>query len=211
MGQGLQESPIRDPLWSFDILRYMPKIGPFKALAFNNPTPQTEDMYFKSINTTVDQYRIYLKQVGAGSLELANSDFDTGKETKAAEYSLTDETYAKLLGQLAARKFDLTSPDLRDNILNFYSDLSLPLEPKKDNAQWQSVLASLDQLKSATPNVECCTCDVLADTKIGPPAQGDFLRTPKISECACGLVVTILGLGFSSYSHTRTSGLPGPL
>jgi hypothetical protein len=134
------------------LLRFMPKIGPFKALAFNNPTAQTEDMYFKSINTTVDQYRIYLTQVAAGSLELTNADFDTGKETKAAEYSLTDETYAKLLGQLTDRKFDLTSPDLRENILNFYSDLSLPLETKKDAAQWQSVLASLDQLKSATPN-----------------------------------------------------------
>jgi Zinc dependent phospholipase C len=137
-------------LWSL-ILRYMPKIGPFKALAFNNPTPQTEDMYFKSINTTVDQYRIFLQQVRAGSLELANCDFDTGKETTAAEYTLTDETYAKLLDQLAGRKFDLTSPDLRDNILHFYSDLSLPLETKKDNARWQSVLSSLDQLKLVIP------------------------------------------------------------
>jgi hypothetical protein len=138
-------------VWSV-ILRYMPKIGPFKALAFNNPTAQTEDLYFKSINTTVDQYRIYLKQVASASLDLPNSDFDTGKPTKASEYSLTDETYAKLLGQLAARKFDLTSSDLRENILNFYSDLSLPLETKKDNVRWQSVLAALDQLKSTTPN-----------------------------------------------------------
>ena len=138
-------------VWSV-LLRYMPKIGPFKALAFNNPTTQTEDMYFKSINTTVDQYRIYLKQVGAGSLDLANSDFDTGKATRAAEYSLTDKTYAKLLGQLTERKFDLTSVDLRENILKFYSDLSLPLETKKDSVQWQSVLASLDQLKFVTPS-----------------------------------------------------------
>jgi hypothetical protein len=137
-------------VWSL-LLRYMPKIGPFKALAFNNPTPQTEDLYFKSINTTVDQYRIYLQQVRAGSLDLANCDFDTGKITMAAEYSLTDETYAKLLGQLAGRKFDLTSPDLRDNILKFYSDLSLPLETKKDATRWQGVLASLDQLKLVTP------------------------------------------------------------
>jgi hypothetical protein len=136
--------------WSV-VLRYMPKIGPFKALAFNNPTPKTEDLYFKSINTTVDQYRIYLQQVGAGSLDLANCDFDTGKETKAAEYSLTDETYAKLLGQLAARKFDLTSPDLRANILSFYSDLSLPLETKKDAGRWQAVLVDLDQLKLVSP------------------------------------------------------------
>ena len=137
-------------VWSV-LLRYMPKIGPFRALAFNNPTPQTEDLYFKSINTTVDKYRIYLQQVRAGSLELVNCDFDTGKETKAAEYSLTDVAYAKLLGQLAERKFDLTSSDLRDNILDFYSDLSLPLETKKDATRWQSVLSSLDQLKLVTP------------------------------------------------------------
>jgi hypothetical protein len=133
------------------LLRYMPKIGPFKALAFNNPTPQTEDLYFKSINTTVDQYRIYLEQVRAESLELVNCDFDSGKETKAAEYTLTDETYAKLLGQLAQRKFDLTSPELRDNILDFYSDLSAPIETKKDEDDWQRVLSSLDQLKLVTP------------------------------------------------------------
>src|SRR6202795_2306426 len=131
------------------VLRYMPKIGPFKAMAFNNPTPKTEDLYFKSINTTVDQYRLYLQQVRGGSLTLANTDFDTGKETKAAEYSLTDETYAKLLGQLAGRKFDLTSSDLRQNILDFYSDPSAPIEMKKDAARWQSVLTSLEQLKVA--------------------------------------------------------------
>jgi hypothetical protein len=133
------------------LLRYMPKIGPFKALAFNSPTPQTAEMYFKSINKTVDQYRIYLQQVRSGSLELTNSDFDTGKETKAAEYSLTDESYAKLLGRLEARKFALTSPDLRDNILDFYADLTLPLETKKDSGRWQNVLTSLDQLKLFTP------------------------------------------------------------
>jgi len=136
------------------LLRYMPKIGPFRALAFNNPTPQTEEMYFKSINTTVDQYRIYLQQVRAGALELANCDFDTGKETKAAEYSLTDKTYAVLLDELTKRKFELMSPDLRDNILNFYSDLALPIETKKDSIRWQGVLSSLAQLKlGAAPSI----------------------------------------------------------
>jgi len=133
------------------LLRYMPKVGPFKALAFNNPNAQTEDLYFKSINTTIDRYRIFLGQVRTDSLKLANSDFDTGKETKAAEYSLTDESYAKLLSELAKRKFDLTSPDLRENILAFYSDLSAPLETKKDSTRWQSVLTDLDQLKLIAP------------------------------------------------------------
>jgi len=137
-------------LWSV-LLHYMPKIGPFKALAFNNPTRQTEEMYFKSINTTVDQYRAFLKEVRTDSLLLPNRDLDTGNATKAAEYSLTDDSYAKLLGQLSDRKFNLTTTDLRDNILQFYSDLFAPIETKKDRDRWQSVLTSLDQLKLVTP------------------------------------------------------------
>lgn len=133
------------------LLRYIPKIGPFKGLAFNNPTPQTEDLYIKSINTTVDQYRIFLEEVRTGTLVLSNCDFDSGLPTRPAEYSLTDESYAKLLAQLAERKFDRTTPDLRDNILQFYSDLSVPIETKKDVVRWQAVLASLDQLKSVVP------------------------------------------------------------
>jgi hypothetical protein len=69
----------------------------------------------------------------------------------AAEYSLTDESYAKLLGRLEERKFALTSPNLRGNILNFYVELTLPIETKKDSGSWQNVLTSLDQLKVFTP------------------------------------------------------------
>jgi hypothetical protein len=133
------------------LLRYMPKIGPFKGLAFNNPTPQTEDLYIKSINTTVDQYRTLLEEVRTDTLVLPNCDFDSGQPTKAAEYSLTDDTYAKLLAQLSERKFDRTSPELRDDILQFYADLSAAIETKKDQVSWQSVLTSLEQLKSMEP------------------------------------------------------------
>jgi hypothetical protein len=133
------------------LLRYMPKIGPFKALAFNNPTPQTEDLYFKSINTTVDQYRAFLEQVRSDSLVLPNCDLDSGNRTTAAEYSLTDDTYAELLAQLSERKFDATTPGLRANILEFYSDLSVPIETKKDQVRWQSTLTSLEQLRQVTP------------------------------------------------------------
>jgi hypothetical protein len=133
------------------LLRYMPKIGPFKGLAFNNPTAQTEDLYFKSINTTVDQYRAFLEAVRTDTLVLPNCDLDSGKVTKAAEYSLTDDGYATLLAQLAGRKFDLTSPELRTNVLDFYSDLSLPIATKGNQGDWQSVLIQLDQLKSMSP------------------------------------------------------------
>jgi len=143
------------------LLRYMPRIGPFKGLAFKNPTAQTEDLYFKSINTTVDQYRAFLEEVRNDILVLPNCDLDSGEPTKAAEYSLTDDAYATLLAQLSKRKFDLTSPELRDNILQFYSDPSAAIETKRDPVRWQSVLTSLDQLKSVTP----------VATVAGSPAQ----------------------------------------
>jgi hypothetical protein len=133
------------------LLRYMPKVGPFKGLAFNNPTPQTEDLYIKSINTTVDQYRAFLEAVRTDTLVLANCDLDSGQSTKAAEYSLTDVTYARLLARLSERTFDLASPELRDNILLFYSDLSVPIETKKDGIRWQAVLTELDHLKALAP------------------------------------------------------------
>jgi hypothetical protein len=133
------------------LLRYMPKIGPFKKLEFNNPTPQTEDLYIKSINTSVDRYRALLESVRTDNLALPNCDLDTGNRTKAAEYSLTDETYAQLLSQLSKRKFAATSPELRADILQYYSDLSGPIATKKDRVRWQSVLTALEQLKSLAP------------------------------------------------------------
>jgi len=56
-----------------------------------------------------------------------------------------------LLAQLAERKFDLTSPERRANILQFYSDPSAAIERKKDLVRWQSVLMSLGQLKALAP------------------------------------------------------------
>jgi hypothetical protein len=135
------------------LLRYMPKIGPFKGLAFKNPTPRTEDLYIKSIDTTVDRYRAFLEEVRTDKLVLLNFDLDSGEVTKAAEYSLADDTYAKLLARLADRKFDRTSPELRNNLLQFYSDPSAPDETKQDSVRWQRVLAALDQLKSVVPSL----------------------------------------------------------
>jgi hypothetical protein len=133
------------------LLRYIPKTGPFKGLAFNSPTPQTEDLYIKSINTTVDQYRVFLEEVRTDTLVLPDCDLDSGKLTTAAEYSLTDDAYAKLLAQLSDKKFESMPPELRANILDFYGDLSAPIETKKDQVRWQSILTSLDQLRLATP------------------------------------------------------------
>jgi hypothetical protein len=137
------------------LLRYFPKVGPFKGMGFDSPTAQTEDLYIKSINTTVDHYVAMLEAVSRNALVLPDRDLDDGKETSASEYSLADEAYATLLAKLSEQRFEGTSPELRDNIIAFYADLSLPIETMKDSARWQGVLAGLDQLKAMTkPSID---------------------------------------------------------
>jgi hypothetical protein len=138
-------------------VRILPKIGPFKGLGFKNPTPQTEDLYIKSIDKTVDHYRALLAEARANKLDLPNFDLDSGNPTRGAEYSLADESYTSLLDKLADGKFEQTTPQLRKNILSFYSDSSAPIETKKDQARWQQVLANLDRLKATAPVPEAAT------------------------------------------------------
>jgi hypothetical protein len=90
------------------LLRYMPRIGPFKGLAFNNPTPQTEDLYIKSIDTTPDQYRDFLE---AGSQR---------RRQNPPSRTMPTQNYWV--------RFDRTLPELRANVLDFYSNLSAPID-----------------------------------------------------------------------------------
>src|SRR5262249_46042734 len=64
-------------------LKIVPKVGPFKALDFKIPTHQTEDLYIASVNRTIENYKEHLTEVGQKKLHLANTDFDTGKMTRA--------------------------------------------------------------------------------------------------------------------------------
>ena len=128
-------------------LKVIPKVGPFKAVAFEIPTTRTEDMYIKSINKTVDDYSALLREQKAGQLTIADLDFDTGRETRAGEYSLADKTYAHLLDDLAKQNFDEASPELRQNILSFYADPNAPNATKKNAKAWKTALEELAKLK----------------------------------------------------------------
>jgi hypothetical protein len=104
-------------------------------------------MYLKSMDVTLANYRRLIAEVKAGNLQLHDRDFDTGEATRAGEYKLTDHTYAALLDGLARRHFDGVTPDLRDNILAFYSNLNAPIATKKRRKEWARTLAELQQLK----------------------------------------------------------------
>jgi len=130
------------------LFKAIPKFGPLNALDFKIPSKQAEDMYIKSMDQTVEDYSGLLKKVRAGTIELPNRDFDTGKDTLAGEYVLTDKTYAHLVDDLAKRNFEQVTPELRANILQFYSNLNAPIATKKDKKEWARVLEELDKLRS---------------------------------------------------------------
>ncbi len=130
------------------LLTIVPKIGPFKALAFQPPSTQTQDLYFKSINATVTKYQEELQSVRARKLTLPNLDFDTGKPSAPGEYTLTDETYAKWLDRLAKQKFAGVTPLVRLNILDFYSDPNAKIATQKHKDDWKKVQDQVEQLKA---------------------------------------------------------------
>jgi hypothetical protein len=150
-GNGYRKPGVGTRVLAF-FLKIIPKVGPFKALAFKIPTTQTEDLYIKSINKTVDDYSALLREQKAGQLVIADLDFDTGRETRAGEYSLADKTYARLLDDLAKQNFVQASPELRQNILSFYADPNAQIATKKNPKVWKTTQEELDKLKASTAN-----------------------------------------------------------
>jgi hypothetical protein len=132
------------------LFRLVPGVGPFKAIQFQVPTKETEAMYEKSINDTVDQYRALLQQLQTREIALANPDLDTGAPTKAGEYAMSDHAYAKLVGQLVDSKFVGLTPELQEHIVHFYADRQRVIANKKDREEWQKALLDVEQLKLAT-------------------------------------------------------------
>ncbi len=133
------------------ILRIVPKVGPFKALAIKTPDTKTEDIYLKSVNSTVDQYRVFLLDVRGSGLRLDNRDLDTGKPTSPGEYKLGDETYVNLLDKLAEKNFSAVDVRLQQNLLAYFQNSTGVLQLKRrpeERAKREHELTSLKQLQA---------------------------------------------------------------
>jgi hypothetical protein len=146
-GKGYRRPGFKTRMLAF-VLRFVPKVGPFKALDFKIPTQKTEDLYIASVDRTVEDYTRLLQEAGTGKMELANTDFDTGHDTRAGEYALSDKTYARLLDQLAKHNFDQITPELRSNILSFYGDASTSTTARKTPKDWKQTQDELEMLRA---------------------------------------------------------------
>jgi hypothetical protein len=150
-GKGYRQPGFGTRVLAF-FLKFVPKVGPFKAVDFKIPTQKTEDLYIASVNHTLDDYRSRLAEVRKHDLHLVNTDFDTGRVTHPGEYILSDKTYAHLLDQLVQHNFDQLTPELRANILAFYSDPNAPNTTKRNEVAWQKTQSELQQLRAFTPS-----------------------------------------------------------
>lgn len=129
------------------IVKILPKIGPLRVIDPKPPTPETEKMYLASVQKTVAAYHRALVMAERSDLSLPNDDLDTGDVTKPGEYRLADRAYARLVKKLARRNFVNVQPELRQNILSFYSDLNQPFETRKHKSEWAHLLEDLNELK----------------------------------------------------------------
>lgn len=74
------------------LYKLLPKIGPFKPLAFKVPTPEAEKLFLDSLRRTRERFGAELAALRRGNLKLANVNLDTGKPIVPGEYALADET-----------------------------------------------------------------------------------------------------------------------
>ena len=145
-GSTYKRPGIRSKILAF-VFRIVPKVGPFRALAFKRLTPETEKMYMASFNATIVRYRELLSEQNAGRLKLPNDNLDVGAFTAAGKYKLTDAAYSQLLHKLQGHYTEMPQ-ELRSDILAFYRDLGVPISTKTNDDDWARVLKELDQLQA---------------------------------------------------------------
>src|ERR1022692_4025078 len=142
--------------------RIVPRVGPFKALAFKKMTPEIEQLYMLSFNASIDRYRGLLADVGSGRLRLPNDNFGGGAATKAGQYKLADAAYAKLPNKLDGPFADLPQ-GLRSEILAFYQDLSLPITTKANQGDWARLQEELSHLEAINRDLSATTNSKVSD------------------------------------------------
>lgn len=133
------------------LFRLIPKIGPLKALALRLPTSQAEQLFERSFNATLVQYRSFLADYDHGKLTLINDNFDVGAVTGPGEYRLSDNAFAALLDRLARQNFAGMSAELRSEILRYYSDPAAPYATRKNRKAWARLQDELQRLQAAQP------------------------------------------------------------
>ncbi|GAB2697751.1 hypothetical protein GCM10027037_22370 [Mucilaginibacter koreensis] len=148
------------------LVTILPKVGPLKSLKFIDPTPKGEQLFAESFKVIIQNYSAALTAAGNNQLNLPDINFDTGGTTSLGQYSITDQSYAKLITNLHQDNFAHLTPDLKQNILDFYKGASMPsfnnIEKKKDR---KKAIAAYTALKEARPVTASLNQEDMANSK----------------------------------------------
>jgi hypothetical protein len=139
--------------------KLLPKIGPLRPLKFEAPTPEAEAVFLQSLKDSRSRFRALLEEVRDNRLNLANTDFDTGKPSVHGEYELADETYAELLDRLDKARFASANVALRRNISAFYAAAPNRVTGKKEQEHQDHIREALARLR-AQPGGRAAGADV---------------------------------------------------
>jgi hypothetical protein len=131
------------------VYRIVPKVGPLKPLSFKAPPAEAQEMFTRSFNDATRRFRTEVGAIRAERLNLANTNFDTGRPSRHGEYALADDTYAELLKKLADRNFESVPAGLRRDVEAFYGSRPQPSTvSKRERTDWNEVQAALATLAS---------------------------------------------------------------
>ena len=126
----------------------LPKVGTLKMLAIKGPTPQTEDLYIKSMNRSIKSMRFVLTNFDRIERYIPNRDLDTGLVVKPGGYPLADTTYAKLLAMITKTPDKVVPNQLKHDLIAYYADPQAPIITKKNPKEWAEVQANLKILET---------------------------------------------------------------
>jgi hypothetical protein len=132
------------------LYKLLPKIGPLRPLEFKAPTKEAEALFLESFKDTRLRYRAALDALGAGRLDLPNTDFDTGKPSANGEYTLADKTYAELLHRLAGHPHATVPDGLRQNINAFYAAAPNRTSDRKERRRAERIKKDLAKMNALT-------------------------------------------------------------
>jgi len=149
-GKDRQKPGFKAQVLSF-IVRFLPKVGPLKALKFKDVGPEGEKLFIRSFDTVLVHYHDALATLYTNKKELPDIDYDTGYPTQPGEYHLADKTYDDLLIKLKETKFNNVTAPLKENILAFYSKADTASLALKYPADWKKASIALQEIKVVKP------------------------------------------------------------
>ncbi len=120
--------------------RFVPKIGPFRALKVTIPDPQQQEVYLRSINSTVDRLKLYLGEIHAAPAPLPPPDPRAAADTRRAANKLQKD--AVKADQAAAKAEDPADKAKKEQAAQHVNEVAATIAASAEHEQAQLAAAS---------------------------------------------------------------------